>query len=83
MGDLSGARVMLPVWCGSDSGTCRSGADEGALAITLDGDEVTLESSHFLIFDPEGNAADITRGTRIRHVLSVLPDESCAALVLE
>jgi len=83
VGDLAGARVMLPVWCSAVDGACRSGPEDGAFAVMPQGDGLALESSLFLLFDSEGAMVDITRGRPVRHLLSRLPGEACEDLVLE
>lgn len=82
-GDLAGARVMLPLWCASDSGTCRAGADAGLWGIAPDGDRVVLTSDRFQVFDMDDSAFDITGGVPVRHLLHPLSPAACAGMVLE
>lgn len=82
MDELAGARVILPVWCAADNGLCQTlHPEDGHWAITLDGADVVLTSGFFLLFDDLDAGADLTRGMRMRHALTPLPAEACAALV--
>ena len=84
MGELAGARVMLPIWCASDSGACHTlHAEDGIWRFSWDGAELSLVSSRFLLFDDLDQSADLTRGMQTRHALAPLPAESCAGLISE
>jgi hypothetical protein len=80
---LAGQRILVPVWCASSDGICRSGMDEGGWSVGTEGGAVTLTSSFFALYDADGDMADITGGIPVRHVLSAQPAAACAGLVLE
>jgi len=83
MGPLAGARVMVPIWCDAASGTCRMSGEDGVWAVTLDGPDLVLTSSRFLLFDPDGVSGDLTRGGPVSHALTPLAPEACAGLAVE
>jgi hypothetical protein len=83
LGPLADQQVLVPVWCASGDGICRSGMDEGGWAVSPDGADVALTSSFFALYGPEGEMADIAAGTRVRHLLFPMPAAACAGLVLE
>jgi hypothetical protein len=72
----------VPVWCSTRDGACRSGTDEGALAITPLGDGVALSTSRFLVFGPEAANLDIALPGEqaTRHQLRPLPASSCRGM---
>ncbi|WP_370208928.1 hypothetical protein [Pararhodobacter marinus] len=77
-----GARLSVPVWCSTRDGLCRSGVDEGALAIAPLGDGVALSTGRFLIFGAEAANLDIAApGQAItRHQLRPLPPGECRGM---
>ena len=79
---MGGARVQLPVWCASRDGRCRSGMEEGSLALTPDGQGVVLTTSRFLVFGPEEQNLDIAMPgqSETRHALRLLPDDQCRGM---
>ena len=79
---LGGARLSVPVWCSSRDGLCRSGVDEGALAIAPLGDGVALSTGRFLIFGAEAANIDIAAAGQAitRHQLRRLAPEECRGM---
>ena len=79
---MGGARVSVPVWCSTRDGLCRSGIDEGALAVVPLGQGMALSTGRFLVFGAEAESLDIAQpgGGETRHQLRLLPDDACRGM---
>lgn len=82
-GELAGARVMLPVWCGADSGRCVSESGDAVLDFAAQGPELVLTATRFTVYGRREAAIDLTAGRAPRHALVRLAPEACAELELE
>lgn len=82
-GVFAGARVILPVWCGADSGQCASGPGEVVLDYLAAEGGLVLSPRRIVLYDEDDAAVDLTAGRPSRHALVALAPEACAGLVLE
>jgi len=79
---LGGSRIAVPVWCSSRDGLCRSGVDEGALAVAPLGQGLALSTRGFFVFGPEARSFDIAVPGmgETRHQLRLMPDDECRGM---